>query len=232
MRITFANKENDYRVVKLLAETPVKFDRLDKRGEVVLVGYLPGIEVGQSIGTLNYTTVLVDVRRYFMPVRPVTVAVRGLQYSRWGRNREHERLAELYVGHPELIHGYGAGSFDAVDCRELDALGRCSVSKELSGSGLMVANLEVRAPVYGLFKGELDYGRVPVEIAGFFDAALVWSKDTAPVFAGGTRQIFRSAGLAVRVNAFGLAIVEVSAARAFNRGGGGWQWQVGLRQGF
>jgi hypothetical protein len=44
--------------------------------------------------------------------------------------------------------------------------------------------------------------------------------------------VIKSAGVAARVNAFGLFIFEVSAARAFDRGARGWQFQVGLRQGF
>lgn len=32
-------------------------------------------EVGRTAGSLNFTTVLVDWRRYYMPVRPWTIAV-------------------------------------------------------------------------------------------------------------------------------------------------------------
>ena len=44
------------------------------------------LEVGQSIGTLKYTTLLADWRRYFMPKRPVTIAVRALHFGRYGRD--------------------------------------------------------------------------------------------------------------------------------------------------
>ena len=46
------------------------------------------LEVGQSLGTLKYTTVLADVRRTSCPKRPVTIAVRASQYSRWGRDSD------------------------------------------------------------------------------------------------------------------------------------------------
>ena len=190
------------------------------------------LEVGQSLGTMNYTTVLADVRRYFMPVRPVTIAVRASQYSRWGRDNEHPQLVELYAGYPELVHGYGLGSFDASDCEERNAGGTCAVFNNLRGSGLVVGNIEVRAPLFGLLKGEIDYGRVPIEIAGFFDAGLVWTTGDRPTYLGGTRQIVQSVGAAARVNLFGLFILEIAASHPFDRTGQRLQWQVGFRQGF
>lgn len=54
-----------------------------------------------------------------------------------------------------------------------------AIFNNLSGSGLVVANLVVRAPLVGLFTGEIDYGRLPVEVAAFVDAGLVWSTGTA-----------------------------------------------------
>lgn len=49
LRITFQNRENDYRVVKLLPEGSIDRSYIDQRGEVVLVGNLPGIEVGNAV---------------------------------------------------------------------------------------------------------------------------------------------------------------------------------------
>lgn len=49
LRITYENRENDYRVVKVMPFDRIAGDRLDARGEVVVVGPLPGIEVGQVI---------------------------------------------------------------------------------------------------------------------------------------------------------------------------------------
>jgi hypothetical protein len=78
----------------------------------------------------------------------------------------------------------------------------------------------------------VDYGRVPIEVAAFFDAGLAWSRLESPSFLGGGRQVVRSAGVAARVNAFGIMIFEVAASRPFDRGNSGWQFQVGMRQGF
>jgi exodeoxyribonuclease V alpha subunit len=49
LRVTYRNPENDYRVVKVQPSSPMPRARLDERGELVLVGALPGIEVGQEI---------------------------------------------------------------------------------------------------------------------------------------------------------------------------------------
>ncbi len=147
------------------------------------------IEVGQSLGTLQYTSLLADGRRYFMPKRPVTIAVRGLHYGRYGQGSEHAQLLDLYAGHQEFVHGYGYGSFTAAECPEQTPDAQCAVFANLLGSRLLVANLEVRAPLVGLFRGEIDYGRVPIEVAAFFDAGVTWSRDSRPSFMGGSKQI-------------------------------------------
>jgi hypothetical protein len=42
----------------------------------------------------------------------------------------------------------------------------------------------------------------------------------------------RSVGAAARVNVFGLLVIEVAGSHPFDRLSRGWQWQVGIRQGF
>jgi hypothetical protein len=106
------------------------------------------------------------------------------------------------------------------------------VFRNLIGSRLAVANLELRAPLVGLFKGDLEYGRIPVEVVAFFDSALTWTADERPSFAGGPRQVVRSYGGAARINAFGILVLEVAASRPLDRLDRSWQWQIGIRQGF
>jgi hypothetical protein len=190
------------------------------------------LELSQSLGTLKYTTVLADYRRYFMPVTPFTLAVRGLHFGRYGRDSEDVRIAEMYLGYPEFVRGYGLGSFDALDCADRDAGGVCSVFNSLRGSRLLVGNIELRAPLFGLFQRDLVYGRVPIEVGAFFDAGVAWTRGSQPAFMGGTREVVKSAGGFARVNLLGFLVVEISAARPFNRAAHGWQWQVGVKQGF
>ena len=189
-------------------------------------------EVGQTIGTLEYTSVLADWRRYFMPRRPITVSVRTLHFGRYGRTSQHPQLLDLFVGYPELVHGYGVGSFSGDECLVEGQGTDCSVFKSLIGSRVMVANAEVRAPLAGLLSGEIEYGRIPIEVAAFFDAGVAWTASSRPSFAGGDRDIVRSAGAAVRFNVFGLLILELAASKPFDRVDRSWQWQIGIRQSF
>ena len=188
-------------------------------------------ELMQNMGSLTYNTVLADWRKYVMPVRPVTFAVRGLHIGRYGRDAEDERLLGLELGYPELVHGYSVSSIAVRECAGLPRA-ECLAVDSLVGSRLLVTNVEVRAPLVGLIRGDLSYGPIPIEVAAFFDAGVAWTSGTAPVFAGGTREWVRSAGGAVRINAFGLLIVEVAASKPFDRLDRSWQWQVGIRQGF
>ena len=190
------------------------------------------LELGYNRGTITYTGVLADWRRYFMPVRPVTLGVRVMHYGRYGAGSEDERLIKLYAGYPEFVHGYGVGTLRTVECL-IGAIGAdCEGFRNLLGSRLLVTNLEVRVPFPGVLRGELEYGRVPVDLAAFYDAGVAWTSADRPAFAGGTRQVVRSVGAAVRVNVFGFVILEVAASHPFDRPDRGIKWQLGIRQGF
>ncbi len=196
-----------------------------------LYGSRARLEIGRSVGTLRYTSLLVDGRRYFMPKQPFTIAVRALHVGRYGRDSDHGQLVDLYAGHQEFVHGYGYGSFTASECPN-GADVECPVFADLLGSRMLIANLEVRAPLAGLFSGDLEYGRVPIEVAAFFDAGVTWSHETRPAFLGGSKGVVRSVGAAARVNLLGLLVVEVAASRPLDRIARTWQWQIGIRQGF
>ena len=49
LRVTYRNQSNDYRVIKVLPDGRVEAAKLDRNGEVVMVGQLPGIEAGECI---------------------------------------------------------------------------------------------------------------------------------------------------------------------------------------
>lgn len=190
------------------------------------------LQVGQSAGSLSYTTVLADWRQYLMPKRPVTFAFRTVHYGRYGADSEAPQLISLYAGYPELVHGYAIGSISPDDCEFVVGAFQCDVAQSLVGSRMLVANAEVRAPLVGLFRGDLQYGSVPIEVAAFMDAGMTWTKATRPSIFGGARDVLRSVGGAARINAFGLLIVEIAASRPLDRPHGGWRWQVGIREGF
>src|SRR4029079_6008874 len=105
-------------------------------------------------------------------------------------------------------------------------------AETLSGSKMLVANAEVHAPLIGLFRGTLDYGALPIELAAFLDSGVTWTSATRPSVFGGNRDLLRRAGGAARINAFSLLLIEIAASHPFDGINHGWRWQVGLRGGF
>ena len=196
-----------------------------------LVGQRYRVEFTQLAGTVNYSGVLADYRRYFMPVRPFTIAVRGLHYGRYGADAEDARLQPLYLGYQSLVRGYDVGSFDAGECVETD-LSACAAFDRLTGSRLAVVGAEIRFPLLGLFSRKSFYGPFPLELAFFGDAGVAWTSDIKPSFSGGERDFVRSAGVALRANVLGYAIAEIDYVRPFDRSRRGWVWQFGLTPGF
>ena len=177
------------------------------------------------------TTFTADFRQYVMPVQPVTFAVRAFQYGRYGSGSEDARLPPLYLGYSGLVRGYDPNSFEPGECTvTLD--GSCPEFDRLVGSRIMVINAEVRAPAVGLFNGSLSYGLIPVELFGFFDSGVAWTRATKPELFGGDREMVSSAGFGARVNALGYLIAEFNLARPLNREGRGWLFVFNLRPGF
>jgi Tol biopolymer transport system component len=197
-----------------------------------VLGHRSRFEVAPAFGDLRFTHVTLDARHYVMPFTPVTIAARALHLGRYGSDAESLRLSPLYLGFPGLVRGYDIGTYDFADC-EVGPLGTCSAVDQYVGSRLLVAGVEVRAPIVGLFTGALEYGPVPAELIGFFDAGVAWDEGTRPTFLrDGTRPWARSYGAGVRVNAFGFAILEFVGARAIDRTDDGWRFVFGMRPGF
>jgi outer membrane protein assembly factor BamA len=107
------------------------------------------------------------------------------------------------------------------------------VYDNLLGSRILVANAELRFPIWGAIKGhDTFYGPLPVEAALFADAGVAWDAGERPSFLNGTRKPVASAGIALRANAFGFAIFEFDFVRPFQRPGQGWIWQFNFLSGF
>lgn len=189
------------------------------------------LEVGQTAGSLQFTTLLADYRRYVMPVRPITLAARVMHYGRFGGDSENTLLQPLFIGYPQFIRGYDIGSFESGEC-EPGPAGDCEAFDRLIGSRMLVGNFEVRAPLWGLFGGDDFYGPLPIEIAGFFDYGVAWNGDSEPEIFGGVREAARSYGAALRANLFGYAVIEIDYVRPLDRPQKGWFWQFSLRPGF
>ena len=189
------------------------------------------LELSQSAGDLTYSGALADVRTYYMPFRPFTIALRGMFYGRYGRDSEDFRLPVLYLGYPGLVRGYDSGSFESFECGA-NADGSCPSFDRLMGSKVAIANAELRFPLWGAFGGDNFYGPLPIEMALFADSGVAWDRTTRPGFSAADRQPVVSVGAAMRINVLGFAIAEIDYVRPLDRPGRGWLWQFNLRPGF
>lgn len=130
-------------------------------------------EVRSLSGDLNFQTGLADWRKYFYN-RPVTLAVRGLHFGRYGEDAESNRLSRLYLGQGSLVRGYESYTFNAAEeCGpNPDA---CPAFDRLVGSKLVMGSIEVRAPLLGTPEfGLISASFLPTEIFAFADAGAAW----------------------------------------------------------
>ena len=184
------------------------------------------LEIEPAFGGLTFADVRVDARRYFMPVKPLTIAARFEHVGRYGPDAADARLTPLVLGLQTLVRGYDLRRFAIEECgRSATA---CSLLNELTGSRFALMNLELRAPILGLLTGDLDYGHVPIEAIAYVDAGFLWTRHPGSPL---ERDRFRSVGLGGRANVGGL-IVEITAARPFDRPGSGWTTSFLLRPGW
>lgn len=202
-------------------------------------------EVSPTVGTLQFTSVTADYRRYLY-ARPFTLAVRAMHVGRYGRD-EH-RVGAMYLGWPFLIRGYSRENI-ADECEPTLPEGgiECDLYfDELVGSRIGLVNVELRVPIIRQLIVGNTLGLPPVEGFGFFDAGSAWGTvqlqdrtiiETTPTFrrgvegALGERGVVTSAGVGARVNLFGYFVVEAAYVKPFERTIG-WHWQFSLQPGF
>jgi outer membrane protein assembly factor BamA len=190
------------------------------------------LEVSPAFGSIDYTGVLADYRRYFMPVSFYTIAARALHYGRYGSGAEDPRMYPLYIGYPSLVRGYDVYTFEPQECPP-SPTNSCPAFDNLFGSRVLVGNLEFRFPLLRPFgASQRMYGPVPVEVALFTDAGVAWNRGETPAVFGGTRHGVVSSGVALRVNLLGFAVGEFDFSRPFQREGRGWIFQFNLSPGW
>jgi hypothetical protein len=156
-----------------------------------------------------------------------------MHYGRYGSASEDGRLSPLFLGYPNLVRGYDQNSFDGAECgASLDTDGTCPVFDQLIGTRLLVTNIELRAPLLGLFRPQNMYGGLPVEVGVFADAGVAYTSSISPSFLGGDRDWVKSIGATIRFNAFGFAVGQIDYVRPLDRPEQGWMWQFNLIPGF
>ncbi len=193
-----------------------------------ILGGRTRLQVSPSFGSVSYTTVLADHRRYLMPVRPFTLALRGRYVARLGAGGADPRLLPLVLSLRDQVRGYNLHTLASRSCDPGQA--GCSLLDVLSGSSLLAGNVELRFPIPGFLSRSFNYGPLPLEGFAFADAASVRTR-AGGMLEGWRHHLLRSVGTGVRVNAAGM-IVELAAARTFDRPGHGWTFAFNLMPGF
>ena len=201
-----------------------------------LTGSRYRLEIAPATGQLSYTTVMADVRRYVMPVRPFTLAMRMVHSARYGGDDSDPRLLPSYLGSSSFVRGHYQ---DLHYCRP-DAEQACG--DDLLGNRLLVGNLEVRFPISALFTRQIEYGVIPIDGFMFADGGLISGSGSGDRGAespagswfpglGSRRTSISSIGGGIRVNAGGLPL-EFGGVRSLDGPRPRWQFDLGFRVGF
>ena len=192
-----------------------------------LLGTRSRLEVSPSVGGLSFASVLVDYRRYLMPVRPYTLATRFQYAARYGRDANDAHLEPHFVGYRNLVRGYDFTSLIGGCTSTLP--NECDVVDRLTGSRSLIANVELRFPVLGILSRTHSYGRIPLEGVVFVDGGMAGGGDSAPW--SRRDRLARSAGASIRIAPFGF-VAEIGAIRTFDHPTRRWAFLFDFRPGF
>jgi Tol biopolymer transport system component len=204
------------------------------------------LEVGQSVGTKTFTSIVADARRYLTPGKNITFAARALHFGRYGtkldRDRSTAAIQPYFLGWGTMIRGYSFESFDQAECNstQLDpgaATGTCPGFDRLFGHRLVVTNLELRVPLLGMERfALLNFPYLPTEIFVFGDVGFAFNDFSEVKFdfvrSGGQRVPVFSTGAGARFNILGFLILEAYWAHPFQRPERGSHWGFVLAPGW
>jgi Tol biopolymer transport system component len=200
-------------------------------GDSTVFGFLSPVrgtryryEVQALTGDLKFETVLADYRKYFF-LNPVTFAVRGIGFGRYGRDAESGVITPLYIGQDALVRGYDINSIGLEECGNSGAALTCPVFDRLVGSKIAVGGAELRVPLFGSRQFGIATGFVPTELAAFVDAGAAWTRDSKVDWKfkanSSERTPVVSAGIAARI-LLSYIPIELFYAKPFQRPDKGW----------
>ena len=216
-----------------------------------ILGQNLGIQISPAMGKVAFTTAVLDFRKYIMPVKPFTLALRAMHYGRYGRDAEDTRFYPLYIGYWDLVRGYDSISTAELTEYQNDPTTNFDFSR-LYGSRMLMANFELRFPLLGLLGlGKGFYGAWPLEAFAFYDWGIAYASNPSywwggygddgqpdpnlvkPWFIGeGLRKPLRSYGVGLRTNLFGYLILGLNYVYPIDRPVRGWHFQVSISPGF
>jgi outer membrane protein assembly factor BamA len=179
-----------------------------------------------TYGDLQVATLVADYRRYVMPVRPFTIAMRLQQVGRYGRDAGDPRLLPFVWYVQDTVRGFDGRQLPPRSC--VAAAGVCDPIDAATAQRLLAANLELRFPLIGVLHRTTTYGALPIEGLVFTDTGAFWTAGPSSPLA---RTVLHSAGAGVRINAGGL-VFEFDAARPIGAFSNGWRLSANFRPGF
>lgn len=171
-----------------------------------ILGQRYRLSLAPSLGGIHAITAVADYRRYFMPVRPVTVAFRVEQVGRYGSGSNDPRLLPLVWTLRDLVRGFSVDT----------AL--------LRTSRYEVANVELRTPLVGLLHRGFQYGALPIDLVAFGDGGRF---SGSPSMAAN----LASVGAGLRLNAAGF-VFEFDAVHPVSGPARGWRLGINFSPGF
>jgi Tol biopolymer transport system component len=204
-------------------------------------------EVEQTFGTVDFTTVVADYRRYFSPTLNLTLGFRALHFGRYGVPEGNGGqgtnfffggpLTPLFVGYETLVRGYSWESFDANECvPDPTQTSNCPTVDRLIGNRIGVTSLEMRIPLLGVEQyGLINFPFVPTELVFFTDAGLAWDPASPTLEwrrSSNERVPVASSGVSARFNVLGILILEAYYAYPWQRPVKGWHWGFQLAPGW
>lgn len=189
------------------------------------------VQAGGNAGSLTFSSILADYRRYVHLARPLSLAGRVLTYGRLGGDAGNGQLQPLYLGYDSLVRGYDPQSISARECGpSLQQSNTCPVFDQLLGSRIAAMNAELRLELLGALGIIPSRGFIPVELAPFVDGGRAWGNVTG--FNTASQKWVSSYGASLRVNLLGFAIGQVSYIHPNDRPAKSWVWQFSLLPGF
>jgi len=221
-----------------------------------ILGQNFGLQVQQTLGEVTMSTLVADYRRYFMPVKPFTLAFRAMHMGRYGKSSEDYRFYPLYIGYWDMLRGYESISTEELMAYQSDP-SKAFDFYQLYGSKMFLANVELRFPLLGVLGvGKGFYGAWPFEMFAFYDVGLAYAtapgywwggflydpntgevigedpEQVRPWFNGGKRKPLSSVGVGLRTNLFGYFVIGLQYVYPIDRPQRGWHFQLSISPGF
>ncbi|HJS08044.1 MAG TPA: BamA/TamA family outer membrane protein, partial [Pirellulales bacterium] len=181
-----------------------------------IVGQRYRFALAPTFGTVAFTSVTADYRRYVMPVRPFTIAMRVMHLGRYGGGSADPRLLPLVFTVRDVVRGYG------------DTGRTAGPDTALSATRMLVGNLEMRFPIHALWTRRARSHALPAEGLVFYDAGQFRLPRGRSQALSATLQ---SVGAGVRLGAAGF-IFEIDGVRRVGRSQDDWTFAINFRPGF